>query len=167
MAGLALGIWLALPGAPLAAGIRWTPLSPNSLSTAIDNGKPAVVEFGAEWCLPCVEMENTTFRDPVVSRESQRFSMLQADVTEESSENTALLEEFVVSGVPTIIFYNSEGREVKRLVGYVSAEQMLDMMREIPGGALKAPPAPRLREPEGELLPAAAAGDKPDAVLAH
>ncbi len=167
VAGLALGIWLALPGAPLAAGIRWTPLSPNSLSTAIDNGKPAVVEFGAEWCLPCVEMENTTFRDPVVSRESQRFSMLQADVTEESSENTALLEEFVVSGVPTIIFYNTEGREVKRLVGYVSAEQMLDMMREIPGGALKAPPAPRLREPEGELLPAAAAGDKPDAVLAH
>jgi thiol:disulfide interchange protein DsbD len=167
VAGLALGIWLALPGAPLAAGIRWTPLSPNSLSTAIDNGKPAVVEFGAEWCLPCVEMENTTFRDPVVSRESQRFSMLQADVTEESSENTALLEEFVVSGVPTIIFYNTDGREVKRLVGYVSAEQMLDTMREIPGGALKAPPAPRLREPESELLPAAAAGDKPDAVLAH
>ncbi len=165
--GLAFGIWLALPGAPLAAGIRWTPLSPNSLSTAIDNGKPAVVEFGAEWCLPCVEMENTTFRDPVVSRESQRFSMLQADVTEESSENTALLEEFVVSGVPTIIFYNTEGREVKRLVGYVSAEQMLDTMREIPGGARKPKQAPRLREPESELLPAAAAGEKPDAVLAH
>ncbi|MDG1959493.1 MAG: cytochrome c biogenesis protein CcdA [Candidatus Binatia bacterium] len=164
VAGLALGIWLALPGAPMAASLQWTPLSPNSLSSAIDNGRPAVVEFGAEWCLPCVEMENTTFRDPIVARESQRFSMLQADVTEESTENTELLEEFGVSGVPTIIFYDASGRERKRLVGYVSAKQMLEMMQSIPSRPTA--PAPEFRErrqPTTELIPTAT--EKTDAEI--
>ena len=168
VAGLALGIWLALPGAPMAASLRWTPLSPSALATAIDNGRPAVVEFGAEWCLPCVEMENTTFRDPIVARESQRFSMLQADVTEESAENTELLEEFGVSGVPTIIFYDASGRERKRLVGYVSAKQMLEMMQAIPSRPTA--PAPKFRQPRqptSDLIPTAAERATADIVVAQ
>ena len=109
-------------------------------------------------------MENTTFRDPIVARESQRFSMLQADVTEESTENTELLEEFGVSGVPTIIFYDASGRERKRLVGYVSAKQMLEMMQSIPSRPTA--PAPEFRErrqPTTELIPTAT--EKTDAEI--
>ena len=167
VSGLALAIWLALPGATLAAGIRWTPLTPGALATAIDQGRPAVVEFGAEWCLPCVEMENTTFRDPAVSQESLRFSMLKADVTEESAENTALLKEFNVPGVPTIIFYDAAGNEIKRRVGYVSAEQMLETMSTIASRPAAPAPSPQLQPRQDGLVPAATTKENPEAVVSH
>lgn len=153
--GLAFGIWLALPGAPMAAGIRWQPLTRVSLSQAIEENRPAVIEFGAEWCLPCVEMEHSTFIDPNVSHEARRFTMLQADVTEESPTNTALLEEFAVAGVPTIIFYDATGVERRRLVGFVSARRMLDTLQSITSAPSAAKPErPRRPERQLKLIPA-------------
>lgn len=149
VAGLGFGIWLALPGEPMAAGIRWQPLSPSSLSRAIEEGKPAVVEFGAEWCLPCVEMEHSTFIDPAVTHQARSFSMLQADVTEDSAANDALLEEFGVAGVPTIIFYDRDGAERERLVGFVSARRMLDSMQRVREVGRAHP-----HEPDSEPAPA-------------
>lgn len=154
VAGLAFGIWLALPGAPMAAGIRWQPLTPASLSQAIEKKRPSVVEFGAEWCLPCVEMEHSTFIEPSVSYESRRFTMLQADVTEESAANDALLLEFEVAGVPTIIFYDATGVERHRLVGFVDARRMLDALKSIASLPPAAKPERRRApEPKLDLIP--------------
>lgn len=167
VAGLAMGIWLALPGESLAAGIRWNPLTADALSAASEGNRPVVIEFGAEWCLPCVEMENTTFKDAVVTREAERFTMLQADVTEESSENTELLQEFGVVGVPTMIFYAGDGTEVERLVGFVSAEQMIDAMRAIAVTQDPVPPSPRFRKERGNVIPAKAVERAPDHIVAQ
>lgn len=129
VAALVFAGWMGLSSAQAGAGIRWEPLTPASLDEAIASGRPAVVEFYAEWCLPCVEMERTTFTDPDVLRDAARFSMLQADVTESSPENDLLLEEFGVLGVPTIIVYDGAGREVDRVVGFVDARDFRALLR--------------------------------------
>ncbi len=133
-AALVLAAWLGFSSTEASVGIRWQPLGASSLDQAISSKRPAVVEFAAEWCLPCVEMEHSTFVDPDVLRDAARFSMLQADVTEASAENERLLEEFGVLGVPTIIFYDEEGREVDRVVGFVDAEEFRRRMLEAEGG---------------------------------
>lgn len=130
---LALSMGLSSTGA--SAGIRWQPLAASSLEQAVSSKQPAVVEFAAEWCLPCVEMEHSTFTDPRVLEDTSRFAMLQADVTESSTENEKLLEAFGVLGVPTIIFYDDSGEEVERVVGFVDAEEFRRLLRQAEGSS--------------------------------
>lgn len=124
---LLAAIWLAIPGGA-SEGIRWEPLSVKALDRAIAARRPALVEFGADWCLPCVEMERSTFVDPEVTRAAQSFTTLQADVTESTPANDALLERFQVVGVPTLIVYDSTGREVERVVGFVDGSRLSAML---------------------------------------
>ena len=151
VAALAIAVWIGLSPAQAGVGIRWKPLTPKSLDRAISAQRPAIVEFSAEWCLPCVEMEHSTFTDPKVLQDAKRFSMLQADVTESSDANDLLLEEFGVLGVPTIIFYDSAGNEVDRVVGFVDADEFRALMRRVEasgGHHQHAPaPAPKIAEP--------------------
>lgn len=134
-AALVVAAWLGLSASQATPGIPWRPLEASSLEQAVSSKQPAVVEFAAEWCLPCVEMEHSTFTDPEVLRDASRFSMLQADVTESSRNNDQLLEEFGVLGVPTIIFYDGSGKEVDRVVGFVDAEEFRRLMNRAGGGA--------------------------------
>ena len=130
-------VWVAVfdakPDAQARDQIRWESLSVGALDRAIASRRPAIVEFGADWCLPCVAMAKTTFVDADVARESERFSMLKADVTESTPANDALLGQFQVLGVPTIIFYDGAGEEVDRVVGYVDAQRFAAMMRKVAG----------------------------------
>jgi thioredoxin:protein disulfide reductase len=127
-AAVLIATWLALPGGAASEGIRWEPLSLGALDRAIASRRPALVEFGADWCLPCLEMERSTFVDPEVTRVAQSFTTLQADVTESTPANDALLERFQVVGVPTLIVYDSTGREVERVVGYVDGARLSAML---------------------------------------
>ena len=111
--------------------IRSIGMEPAALDEAVAQRRPAIVEFAADWCLPCIEMKGSTFADADVLRESERFSWLQADVTASNSENDQLLKEFAVLGVPTIIFYDAKGREVERAVGFVDAERFRELMRSV------------------------------------
>ncbi|MDG2308101.1 MAG: cytochrome c biogenesis protein CcdA [Candidatus Binatia bacterium] len=148
-AALVFAAWIGLSSAQAGPGIQWQPLTPKALGRALTARQPAIVEFSAEWCLPCVEMEHSTFTDPNVLRDARRFSMLQADVTESSDENDHLLEEFGVLGVPTIIFYDSAGHEVDRVVGYVDAQEFRTLMRQVGGASAPAPKPlpPKIAEP--------------------
>jgi len=157
-------IWVALPSAQARDGIRWQPLSPDAMARARAAGRPAIVEFAADWCLPCIEMRRTTFVDPEVTREAERFATLEADVTESSPRNDALLAEFGVVGVPTIIFFGAGGTEVDRLVGYVDAGTFLGTMRRVrrPSGGpgrpdADAPSLTRLGEERRDVVAASGA----------
>jgi len=125
-----LAMWAMLPPAAESA-IAWRSLEPASLAAARDAGRPAIVDFVADWCIPCHEMERTTYRDPAVLAEAERFVMLKVDITRESEETTQLADDFQVKGVPTLIFYDSDGREVQRLVGYTGPEELLAAMRPL------------------------------------
>ena len=127
---LVVSVGLVLP--PRAEStIRWQALDGTSLTLARAERRPAIIDFVADWCIPCHEMENTTFSDPLIRAEAGRFTMLRADITLENEETTTLTDRYEVRGVPTVIFIDSTGTEVHRLVGYVGADEMLSAMRGV------------------------------------
>ncbi|MEW8289997.1 MAG: protein-disulfide reductase DsbD [Candidatus Thiodiazotropha endolucinida] len=93
---------------------------------ASSQGKPVMLDFYADWCVSCKEMEKYTFSDPQVINALANTHLLQADVTANDDIDQALLQEhFGLPGPPAIIFYGSDGRERKnyRLVGFKPAEE--------------------------------------------
>ena len=137
---LAGALWLARPADTARAAIAWEPVE-RWTAARHDGARPVLLEFGAEWCIPCREMEATTYVHPEVVREADRFRMVKADITAESDATTALTDAYAVKGVPTVILFDPTGGESRRMVGYVGADAMLDAMRAIP--SLGAPPALR------------------------
>ncbi len=130
LTAVGLAIWIAVPQAAESA-IRWQALVPQSIDTAQQLGRPAVVDFVADWCIPCHEMDRTTFADAAVRTEAARFEMFKADITQETDEATELAGRYHVQGVPTVIFFDSRGAEVHRLVGYVGPDEMHAAMRRV------------------------------------
>lgn len=132
---LAGAAWIATSSAPVpASAIAWAPFSPQVLEQTRATGRPAVVDFRADWCLPCVEMERTTFASPAVGAKLGDFVMLRADVTEMSKENEKLLSQYGVLGVPTTLFFAADGTERHRMVGYIGPEQFVKMLDETRAG---------------------------------
>lgn len=89
--------------------------------------RPVMLDFYADWCVSCKEMERFTFADPKVAARLQQFVLLQADVTANSAEDAALLKRFGLFGPPGIIFFTPQGKErdALRVVGYEPAERFL------------------------------------------
>jgi thiol:disulfide interchange protein DsbD len=106
--------------------------SVEELDARIKNaGRPAMLDFYADWCTSCKEMERLTFADPAVAERLNKMLLLQADVTANSDEDKALLKRFDLFGPPGIIFYNARGQELQglRVVGYQSPEEFLGVLR--------------------------------------
>src|SRR5205807_10474164 len=93
--------------------------------------RPVLIDFSADWCIPCREMESTTFVDPKVVTAASKFVRLKADMTRQDSTSSQLAGRFEVQGVPTLVVIDSQGRIRKRLVGYVGPREFLDSLREI------------------------------------
>jgi thiol:disulfide interchange protein DsbD len=123
-------VWMAVPRRAEST-IRWQAFESTSIEAARRAGRPAVVDFVADWCIPCHEMDRQTYTDADVQLEAERFDMLRADITRETEETSELVDRYEVHGVPTLIFFNSSGDEVRRLVGYVGSVEMLEVMRGI------------------------------------
>jgi thiol:disulfide interchange protein DsbD len=90
-------------------------------------GKPVMLDFYADWCVSCKEMEAFTFADPQVKAKLAGMLLLQADVTANSTEDKALLKRFNLFGPPGIIFFDRQGGEIPglRVVGYQAADRFL------------------------------------------
>ncbi|MDE1180721.1 protein-disulfide reductase DsbD [Paraburkholderia sp.] len=87
--------------------------------------KPGLLDFYADWCVSCKEMEKFTFSDPRVHARLQALNLLRADVTANNPDDQALLKRFKLFGPPGIIFFDHSGNEVLRVVGYESADTFL------------------------------------------
>jgi thioredoxin:protein disulfide reductase len=90
-------------------------------------GKPVMLDFYADWCVSCKEMEALTFSDARVKPKLDAMLLLQADVTANTVEHKALLKRFSLFGPPGIIFFDAQGREIKglRVIGYQNSERFL------------------------------------------
>ncbi|MFZ5456157.1 MAG: protein-disulfide reductase DsbD [Pseudomonadota bacterium] len=86
--------------------------------------RPVMLDFYADWCVSCKEMERFTFADPQVTARLAGFTLLKADVTANDAEHQALLKRFDLFGPPGILFFGPGGREIDsaRTVGFVPAE---------------------------------------------
>jgi thiol:disulfide interchange protein DsbD len=95
------------------------------LATATAAGRPVMLDFYADWCVSCKEMERYTFTDPGVQAELAPALLLQADVTANDDADQALLRHFGILGPPTIVFFGADGRERSeyRIVGYKPASE--------------------------------------------
>ncbi|MSQ50011.1 MAG: protein-disulfide reductase DsbD [Betaproteobacteria bacterium] len=89
--------------------------------------KPVMLDFYADWCVSCKEMEALTFNDVRVKTKMEGMLLLQADVTANTEEHKALLKHFSLFGPPGIVFFDAQGREIKglRVIGYQNAERFL------------------------------------------
>ncbi|MDH4259078.1 MAG: protein-disulfide reductase DsbD [Gammaproteobacteria bacterium] len=94
------------------------------LAAALAAGQPTMLDFYADWCVSCKEMEKYTFSNADVQRDLSGFVLLKADVTANGPADQALLRRFGVYGPPTTAFFGAHGRECRgfRLVGYVPAD---------------------------------------------
>jgi thiol:disulfide interchange protein DsbD len=90
-------------------------------------GKPVMLDFYADWCVSCKEMEALTFSDARVKPRLDGMLLLQADVTANTADHKALLKRFSLFGPPGIIFFDAQGREIPglRVIGYQNAERFL------------------------------------------
>jgi thiol:disulfide interchange protein DsbD len=101
---------------------------------AAAGGRPVMLDFYADWCASCKEMERYTFSDPAVQAEMGRFVLLQADVTANDATDQALLQgRFGLPGPPAMLFFDPSGAELKgrRLVGFKPAAEFAEHLRRI------------------------------------
>lgn len=113
--------------------VDWEAYSPAKLEEATSKETPVVLDFTADWCVPCLELDRITFTDPEVIAALDPYRTIKVDLTDyESAESEALRKQFGVAGVPTIIFLDGEGNEIEeaRIVGFVNAEEFLNRMPE-------------------------------------
>lgn len=94
-------------------------------------GQSVLVDFSADWCTSCKEMERYTFTDPAVQQALRSTVLLRANVTDNNADDQALLKRFGIFGPPTIAFYGADGQERAqfRVVGYMKAEAFAERTR--------------------------------------
>lgn len=94
-------------------------------------GRPVMLDFYADWCVACKEMEQSTFVDPAVREKMSHALLLRADVTANSANDRALLRRFQLFGPPGTIFFDVQGREVAaaRIVGFQDSRSFLNTLR--------------------------------------
>lgn len=111
--------------------MQWQTYSLPAFESALEAKRPILLDFHADWCIPCKELNKYTFSDPEVIRLSQNFALFQIDLTGKvTPEIQTLLEKYDIKGVPTIIFINRDGREIEdlRLLGFEKADSFIRRM---------------------------------------
>jgi len=99
---------------------------------------PAVVYFSASWCIPCLELDRRTFTDAGVIAALSQVKHFKVDLSQfDSPESRKLREKYRIAGVPTLVFVNAAGQEVKseRVVGFVTPEEMLARIERVKAAA--------------------------------
>ncbi len=122
----------------------WQSFDPAVLYRARQEGKPVLLEFYADWCIPCLELEKLTFSNEGVINSTWSFVRVRVDMSDyESPESARLREQFGVTGVPEMLFLDARGNEIRdeRIIGFLGPEDFLRRVER----ALK--PAPRNSPP--------------------
>lgn len=136
-----VGLWFIFaPGHifGIQPGIPWIPYDDDYLVEAKTKNLPVVIDFSAEWCIPCEEMDHETFNQPEVVEAARKIMPLRADITKSLSEEVvALKDKYGLLGVPTIVFIDRDGRERKdlRVIHFIDKDEFLDKLNSLVGGA--------------------------------
>ncbi len=124
--------WIGLNhnGDPNAPEITWLTDEKEALAKASSEGKPVLIDFGAEWCAACKKLEHQTFPDANVRSEAQRFVALRVDATDDEDKTVIeLKDKYKVVGLPTVIMLDKTGKEVVRFNDFVKPDEFYAAMK--------------------------------------
>ncbi len=122
---------LAIVATTPRAVLAMTDFTPAGLEAASGSGKIAMIDFSAQWCVPCHELDRYTFTDRRVIAKARGFAAFKADLTRyDSPESESLRKHYRISGVPTVVFITPDGQEVRasRVEGFLAPEKFLERM---------------------------------------
>lgn len=111
--------------------VDWIKYQGQSYEQIVGDDKPVFIDFYADWCAPCKKMDRTTFTDPRVGELSDQFKMIKVDCTLPDRETQALMQRFGVNGMPTLVFLDASGKEIKELreIGYIGPEKFVEYLK--------------------------------------
>jgi thiol:disulfide interchange protein DsbD len=141
----ALGVVLVVGGVVYASGaaaardraraaqsFTWLHSEAEALALAKAEGRPVIIDFWAEWCTACKELDKIAWSDPRVKAAAARFVAVKVDATETTDEVERLAAKYDVPGMPTVIFIDAQGREVRqRVIGAIEADEMLQRLAAV------------------------------------
>ncbi|UZJ38659.1 protein-disulfide reductase DsbD [Prosthecochloris sp. SCSIO W1103] len=117
--------------------LRFTMIhSVEELDRALESSqRPVMLDFYADWCVSCKELEHLTFSDPRVVEKLENISLLKADVTANTEEERALMKRFSIFGPPGIVFFDSSGREIpeSRIAGFINTANFIEHIERFIG----------------------------------
>lgn len=131
---VAAAVLAAWPTPHAGPAVPWVSYSERAIAEARRAQRPVVVDIYADWCLPCLELDRVTFRHADVIRALQSVETLRVDVTRDPSpEAQALLARYGIVGVPTVMFFDAQGREREelRLSGFEPPGAFLRRLKQI------------------------------------
>jgi thiol:disulfide interchange protein DsbD len=127
-----LGRSPAVPG-PAAQAPDHHAFTLEVFEAAKGSGRPFIVDFRADWCAPCRKFEKAVLPDPDVRAALKNVPLYTADVTRMDEAQGALIRAFKVAGVPTLLFYDAEGREARRVTAFTGKTEFLNLIQQIQG----------------------------------
>jgi thiol:disulfide interchange protein DsbD len=119
---------------PRRAGstVDWKKYDAATIASA--SGKPVIIDFYADWCIPCKELDEKTFSDPGVARDLDRFVRVKADLTNDADPAVQqLTKQYGIVGVPTVVFIGADGREnpAARLTGFEPPDRFAQRLQSV------------------------------------
>lgn len=132
---LTISIGMILPFIGPKSSVVWEPYSSQKLAMSTQNKRPVILDFYADWCIPCHELDQVTYTHPKVIEALSGFDKYKVDLTDqESDEAFAIQEQYALEGVPTIIFLGPDGQEIKdlRVAGFISPEELVPLIEQVP-----------------------------------
>jgi thiol:disulfide interchange protein DsbD len=126
--GFALVAWTQLPKAEL----QWMTSEAQARELALSQHRPMIVDFGAAWCGACNELKARTFADQTVRAEATRFVAVNVDATDDENPTVSdVKDKYGVVGLPTVLVFDSEGRERVRFNEFVPPERFVEALRSV------------------------------------
>lgn len=128
-----LGSVAWLEALPPGAQIAWREDFQVATAAAVERGRPYLIDFGADWCVACRELEHEVLSDPRVVAEAGRFETIRVDLSAHSitPEKSALLDSYDQEGLPLVVLHHGNGDEAHRVTGLVEPEEFLAAMRRV------------------------------------
>ena len=122
-----------LPPKPLFKTIKNNDEFDETLKVGVEEKKITVLDFYADWCISCKEMEHNVFTDPIVKAKLAKMNVLRSDITANDKFDKALQQRFNVIAPPTILFFDTKGNELKnyRIVGEMNKEDFLNHLSDV------------------------------------
>lgn len=127
---IAVAVYWVYPNEKLEP--EWNTYTQEAYEASLNSNQKMIIDFYADWCIPCKELDGITFSDPKVIEVMSDFKNYKVDMTKTLDDNTEKIrKKFNIVGMPTVLIINSKGEEIKRLTGFVGPDEFLTLISSV------------------------------------